>query len=350
MSPDRPEPGLAAKVAFLREPSAYPERPRAVEAKETHMSWVFLTDSDAYKLKKPRRTAFLDFSTLAARRLNCRREVRLNRRLAPEVYLGTVALCADAAGRLQLGGGGRVVDWLVKSRRLPAERTLEHAIEAGTLRQADVQRLIDRLIPFFRDARPVRLGPAAYCRRFVGEIEANRRELSRPAFGLELDVVDELAAGQRRFLAAHGALLEARARAGRIVDGHGDLRPEHIYLNAVPVVMDCIEFNRDLRMLDPVDELAYLAVECDRLGAPFVEDWIFDAYRRSSGDDPPRALVEFYKCFRAVLRAKIAIWHLDEPLTDSAAKWRARTRQYLRLAQGYAQPPAFASPRDRAVR
>ncbi len=329
-------PGPAVKVAFLSDPSSYPERPNTVEVKETHMSWVFLTDRHAYKLKKPVRTAFLDFSTLAARRLNCRREVRLNRRLAPDTYLGVVALRTDGAGRLRLDGHGSVVDWLVKSRRLDAHHTLEFAIESGRIRKNDITRLIDRLAPFFRNARRVPLAPGAYLRRIAGEIEADRRELSRPEFDLPASAIGTVHAAQRAFVDSRGALLAERARAGRIVDGHGDLRPEHIYLNAGPIVMDCIEFNRGLRILDPVDELAYLAMECDRLGAAQIDGWLFGAWRAATGDVPPRPLVEFYKCRQATLRAKIAIWHLDEPLTDSAAKWKGRARDYLRLAEGYA--------------
>ncbi len=329
---------------FLSDPSSYPERPRAVAVKETHMSWVFLTDAHAYKLKKPVRTPFLDFSTVAARRLNCRRETRLNRRLAPDTYLGIVALRTDSEGRLRLDGRGTAVDWLVKSRRLDERHTLEFAILSGTHRHRDILRLVDRLATFFRDARRVPMTPAAYLRRRRSEIEADERELLRPEFDLPAFVIAPPIAAQCGFLDRHGALLAERARAGRIVDGHGDLRPEHIYLNAEPIVMDCIEFNRALRVLDPVDELAYLAMECDRLAAPEIDGWLFGAWHSATGELPPRLLIEFYKCRQATLRAKIAIWHLDQPLTDSAAKWKARARDYLRLAERYAG--ALAAPAD----
>jgi aminoglycoside phosphotransferase family enzyme len=327
--------GLEAKVAFLRQSDAYPEAPQAVEVRETHMSWVFLTDTYAYKLKKPVCYAFLDFSTVEARRLNCEREVRLNRRLAPNVYLGTVALKVGVDGKLHLDEDGRIVDWLVKMRRLPAERTLEHAIAAGVVQEADVRRVVARLAAFYRNAAVVAVNSEEYRRRFEVELHVNRQELSRPAFGLSLDVVDGLAAAQAGFLAAHGHLLEVRARSRRIVECHGDLRPEHIYLGDDPVVVDCLEFNREFRILDPADELAYLAMECDRLGAPYVEAWVFETYRHETGDHPPGALLDFYKCWRAYLRAKIAIWHLDEPRVREPSKWVQRTDQYLRLARGY---------------
>lgn len=328
---------LGAKVAFLSRPDAYPERTAVVEAKETHMSWVFLTEAHAYKLKKPVRYPFLDFSTIEARRTNCEEEVRLNRRLAPDVYLGTIALTIDARGQQHLGEFGHPIDWLVKMRRMPIQCTLDHSIAAGTVTHADIRRLAHLLILFYRRAVPAQMNPEVYRRRFEHEVRTSREELARPAFGLPLDLVGELAAAQLSFVAAHGDLLEERARSGRIVEGHGDLRPEHVYLGDPPVVIDCLEFNRDFRILDPADELAYLAMECDRLGAPFVGACLFDTYRDGDRAEPSWHLVEFYKCYRAYLRAKIAIWHLDDPQLREPAKWTTRAGQYLRLAQAYSE-------------
>jgi len=331
----RTEPGgeLAAKVAYLSQPCAYPEKTSTVEARETHMSWVFLTDLHAYKLKKPVRYSFLDFTTIEARRLNCEREVHLNRRLAPDVYLGVVALCVDAEGQLRLDGNGRVVDWLVKMRRLPPEQTLESAIAAGRVQEKAVRQLSEILTRFYQSAAPVPMEGREYRRRFERDVGEIREELGRPEFGLPRDLADRLATALRGFLAGRGDLLEARA--GRVVECHGDLRPEHIYLGENPVVLDCLEFNREFRILDPVDELAYLAMECDRLGAPFIEAWVFDCYVSRTADTAPRPVIDFYKCFRACLRAKIAIWHLNEPDVRTPEKWRERALQYLTLAQDY---------------
>lgn len=323
---------LAAKVAFLARPDAYPEGTAAVEVKETHMSWVFLTARHAYKLKKPRRTSFLDYGTIEARRLNCRREVRLNHRLAPDIYLGIVPLRYSARHGLRLGDSGRVIDWLVKMRRLSSERTLEHRISAGTVRETDIRGLGHRLVAFFRSAPVTPIGPDAYLRTLAAAVRDNRTELSRPVFALPGGTVDRLAASQLSFLERHGDLLQSRARTRHIREGHGDLRPEHVYCDGTPVVMDCLEFNRSLRMLDPVDELAYLAMECERLGAPRVGNWLFEIYAGETGDHPPEFLVGFYKCFRAFLRAKIAIWHLADDSVRQPDRWRGRALTYLRCA------------------
>ncbi|HET6520428.1 MAG TPA: hypothetical protein VFG47_11530 [Geminicoccaceae bacterium] len=330
---------LTDKVAFLSRPDAYPERPRRVEPVETHMSWVFLTDRHAYKLKKPVRYDFLDFSTLEARRRDCADEVRLNRRLAPGVYLGTVPLTADAAGRLHLGGAGLPVEWLVRMRRLPAERTLDRVLRNGTADPDELRAVLMRLCRFYAAAPPVALAPADYRRRFEDDVRANLRELTRPDYGgppRQREAPSRVAAAQLDFLARRGDLLEARAREGRIVEAHGDLRPEHVYLlDPEPVIVDCLEFNRDFRLLDPADELAYLAVECDRLGAPEVGRLAFEIYRGVTGDAPPEALVAFYRSCRACLRAKIALWHLDEPPVRTPERWLGMAGDYLALAEQY---------------
>lgn len=336
--------GLAAKVAFLSKPNAYPEVPAGVEAKETHMSWVFLTDRHAYKLKKPVRTGFLDYGTIAARQRNCRREIRLNRRLAPGVYLGAVALRHDGRTGLHLGGGGRAVDWLVKMRRLPEEWTLERRIAGGTVRATDIRRLGRRLAAFFRSAAMGRISANAYLRDLQEAVRANCGELAWPRFGLPRDTVENLAAVQLAFLGRHGDLLRGRAAARRVREGHGDLRPEHIYCDGAPIVMDCLEFNRRLRTVDPVDELAYLAMECERLGDPRIGPWLFDTYRRETGDSPPNSLITFHKCFRACLRATIAVWHVADAGVREPERWRKRALQYLDWAERYGRALAEPGP------
>jgi aminoglycoside phosphotransferase family enzyme len=327
---------LEAKVEFLGRPDAYPEAPSRVDAVETHMSWVFLSDVHAYKLKKPVRYAYLDFSTIEARRLNCEQEVRLNRRLAADVYLGVIPLVLGAEGRLCLGGPGETVDWLVQMRRLPAERMLDHLIRSGAVKSAEISLLARRLARFYAQAAPHSITPQAYRQSLAERIEANLRELASPEFGLGQDVPERLARSQLGFLASHSELFDSRVRQGRIVEGHGDLRPEHVCLLPEPVVIDCLEFNREFRILDPADELGYLALECERLHAPEVGRWLLESYIAASGDAPPAALLHFYQGCRAVLRAKLAIWHLRDDGRHPQNKWVATAREYLELAQRHA--------------
>jgi aminoglycoside phosphotransferase family enzyme len=325
-------PDLAAKVLFLAEPSSYAEATGRVDTVETHMSWVFLTDRHAWKLKKPVRQSYLDFSTEAARRHYCAEELRLNRRLTQDVYLATVPLTIDASGRLRLGPGGAVVDWLVKMRRLPAERMLDRMIRAGSAHADDVRRIVGTLCHFYRDCAPVAMGETENRERFAAGIADNLVELGLREFALPLSIIEPICARQRAFLERAGALLDARVRGGRIVEAHGDLRPEHICLEREPQIIDCLEFSVDLRLLDTADELAFLALECERLGAAWMRRSIFEACAELSGDAPPDALVHFYQSYRACLRAKIAIWHLKEPSLTEPSKWTTQAQEYLRLA------------------
>lgn len=347
---------LGAKVAFLLTPDAYPERPRQVEAIETRLSWVFLTERHAYKLKKPKRLPYLDLTTLAARRANCLTEIRLNRRLASDVYLGPLGLFVRPDGSFRLGGSpGRrdaVLDWLVWMVRLPQARQLDERIRAGALAPTDIERLGHALTDFYRSGRPEPMAPADYQRRFEVDIRRNLDTTAPRVTGPLAERARHAAAMQTAFLTEHGALLRARAAEGRIVEGHGDLRPEHVFLDDIPRIIDCLEFSRDLRLLDPVDELAYLALECERLGAQQVGAAILDLYRARSGDAADPRLIAFYRSFRASLRARLAAERLDERLADQLdgapagrrGDWLARIDSYLCLATARPLDAGWNSP------
>jgi aminoglycoside phosphotransferase family enzyme len=144
--------------------------------------------------------------------------------------------------------------------------------------------------------------------------------------------VEELARAAQGCLERHAALFERRVAERRLVEGHGDLRPEHVCLAPEPVIIDCLEFSRELRLLDPADELAFLALECERLGAPAVGSWFLAAYTEVTGDAPPPLLLRFHRTYRALRRAKLAVWHLEDPAVREPARWTARARRYLELA------------------
>jgi aminoglycoside phosphotransferase family enzyme len=332
--------GLERKVAFLRRPEAYPETTATVETRETHMAWVFLTDRFAYKLKKPVRYAYLDYSTLAARERMCREELRLNRRLAPDIYLGVVPLARTEQGDLELEGGGPVADWLVKMRRLPAAGFLDRAIADGRADEASLRDVAGHLARFYRRARPMPMSPDSYRARILADIEENHAELLAAGDHVNAGQVRRLSEAQRAFVARRGRVLDDRARQGRIVEAHGDLRPEHVHLGPPPAIIDALEFKPEFRQLDPVDELGYLGMECERLGAPSIGANLRLVYRQELDDPFPVPLLYFYKAYRACLRAKIALWHLNEPDVAEPEKWPRRAHAYLELAERYV--PRFA--------
>jgi aminoglycoside phosphotransferase family enzyme len=332
MSRRNPDPSLAEKVAALSRADSYPGQVGRIGTLETHMSWVFLTDRHAYKLKKPVRLAFLDFSTVRARERDCREEIRLNRRLAPDTYLGVVPLTMDADGKPRLGGKGRVVDWLVEMRRLPSDMMLDQVIAAGQADSAVVAKVAGLLSRFYTEASPVALNPCDYIGRFEREIEEHRRELTLPDYEMPAETVSTVILAEEAFLRTSAGLLGQRVSDARIVEGHGDLRPEHVFVGDPPEVIDCLEFNKAFRIVDPADELAFLWMECALLGAPDVGEGIWRAYVERTGDAAPEALPYFYQSHRACLRAKLSLWHLRDHDVREPAEWRSRARRYLALA------------------
>jgi len=160
--------------------------------------------------------------------------------------------------------------------------------------------------------------------------------LTRPEFGLPALAMEPIRVRQRAFLERAAPILDARVRDGRVIEGHGDLRPEHVCLERNPQIIDCLEFSRDFRILDAADELGFLALECERLGAGWAKRVVFERYAEVCDDAPPPALVHFYQSHRACLRAKIAVWHLKEPERSDGSKWTAQAREYLRLADSHA--------------
>jgi aminoglycoside phosphotransferase family enzyme len=291
-----------------------------------------LTDKHAWKLKKPARTEYLDFSTPEARRRNCAREVRLNRRLAEDVYQGVVRLTIDKHGNLQLRGQGDAIDWLVYMRRLPSERMLDDLIARHAATETDVSKLASVLAAFYKKAPPVPITGSQYRKRLAAHLESARSEFTRTDSGLPADLVEPIIRSQLGSLQRNSKLFDARVRAGRIIEAHGDLRPEHICLEPQPVIIDCLEFNRNLRILDVASELTFLALECECLGAPEIGEFIFRKYSEDTGDWPSSVLLAFYRTYHACIRAKIAMLHLKDDGIRDRANWIAKASRYLRLA------------------
>lgn len=332
------------KVRFLRTREAYANCPRSVEVKETHMSWVFTAGDHVYKLKKPAHSPLLDYRTLAAREINCRKEMRLNRRLAPDVYLGVVPLTVDEHGQLAIEGPGEVVDWLVEMRRLPDELMLDQAILAHTIehdRSGRIAAVVDLLVDFYKACPPVEISTSAYVQQFAREHAINEAVLSDPSFTLDGAQVSAALDRVRDGFEAGAANLKERVERGCIVEGHGDLRPEHICLSDPSVIIDCLEFSRALRLVDPFDELTFLTLECEILDAGWVGERIIEGCAAGLGDKPSPTLLEFYWTYRACLRARIALAHLLEPNPRTPNKWVPLARRYLQLAQSCPLTPVL---------
>jgi aminoglycoside phosphotransferase family enzyme/predicted kinase len=334
----------------LRDPAAYPFQVGEVGFLETHVSLLFFAGERVYKVKKPVDLGFLDFSTLERRRHFCEEEVRLNRRLAPDTYLGVVEIRRDAAGAVRVGGAGELVEPAVEMRRLPAERMLEALLERGEVDNQLVHALAALLASFHAEAAT---GPGVDEHGSPEAVAANVRENFEQTRGFAEDKGARtisralhafLERRAERFLAEHRDLLERRVREGRIRDGHGDLHSGNICFPPGRIVIyDCIEFSARYRSSDVACDLAFLAMDLDRLGFRGFGRFLEHEYAEEAGDAGLAELMGFYKEYRAVVRAKVeSILAADEgadPERREAA--RLSGMRYWHLAASYALPPTL---------
>ena len=328
-------PGIEAKLRYLQSTLAPAGNGLPVRRIETHMSWVLLGGERVLKLKKPVRCPFLDFTTVQARERNARAELRLNRRLAPRVYLGLLALQWDdgvfsLVAEEQLPTRGRTVDWLVSMQRLPAARMLDQVIAGGELKQRDIDALVKLLVPFYRNAPRPALGEDEYLHRLRDELAASRGVLAMPRF--DLPQVPGLLDRMDRAVARHEDMLRARVRGRHIIEGHGDLRPEHVCLVEPPVVIDALEFDVRLREIDPFDELSFLGLECAMAGDAAIGPQLVARCADALDDHPPAALLRLHTAHRALLRARLSVAHLLEAEVRTPQKWLPQAGRYLKHA------------------
>lgn len=304
---------------------------------ETHISWVFLGERDVYKIKKPVDFGFLNFSTLEKRREACEAEVRLNRRLAPDVYLGVIPL-TRVDGALARDGEGEPVEYVVHMRRLPDADRLDTRLATGRLDRDDLDRIIERIADFHADLAPDEASarwadPEAIARH----VEENFAQTAG-AIGAYLSAEEarELRDWQREVLATRSDRFRARAERGRVREGHGDLRLDHVYLDAAGKVriLDCIEFNERFRHADVAADLAFLSMDLAFAGRADLGERVLATYARCTGDYDLYRVIDFYESYRAFVRAKVSGLLADDRGASPAAreKARAQARRYYLLA------------------
>jgi uncharacterized protein len=326
------EPDHAAIVRWLSRPSSYPHQPATVDALETHMSRVFIAGDLVYKMKKPIRLEFVDFTSIEVRRQNCERELALNQRLAPGIYREVVSLMRAPDGGFRFDGDGEPIEWLVVMNRLDQERLLNNAVVRGDVSPDQVDELCDLLGRFYRHTPRIRISESELLGWWREAADANAGSLMDPLFVLRADLVRQVVSAEQMFLEQHGDALAQRAREGRILDGHGDLRPEHVHLGQPIRIIDRLEFNARLRWIDPFDEAVFLGMECKRLGAVWIGPHLVDGLARRLGERPPEFLLSFYAGHRATLRARLSIEHMRDPRPRTPERWPRQAREYLALA------------------
>lgn len=322
----------AQKLRALYSSASYPVPATSVDVIETHFAWVFLVGEHAYKMKKPIAYPLMDLRSVEDRHRNCLAEIRLNRRLAPDVYLDAVPLVADEHDAVKVGGQGRTIDWLVWMKRLPAHAMLDRAMTDNSVPPAALVEVGALLARFYERQQRYFMPARHYLLQVIDRTAMECRALLAPELKLNGARVLAAAAAVDASFSSLQLELGRRAVEGRVVECHGDLRPEHICLSPLCII-DSLEFSRELRVLDPAEELAFLRLECEMAGAPDVADRIVSAYQNASGDRFSRQLLYCYQARRALVRAKILAWHILDPTVASLAPWTEKAHAYIALAE-----------------
>jgi hypothetical protein len=325
-------------IRFLLCNCSYPHRPARVELVQTHISYVILAGDLVYKWKKPVRFGFLDFSTLALRKYFCEEEIRLNRRLCPEMYLGVAVVSRDERG-FRLDSSGEPVEFGVKMSRLPEDRMMNRVIAAAELDKGHIERVVQVLLPFYAALEPLRgsgaYGSATAVRKIIYDnFTETRRFVGSDALSLER--FSRIRRFAENFL-GNADLFQYRVDTGHVKECHGDLHSANICLIDPVAIFDCIEFNKNLRCTDVAADVAFLAMDLDFNGLSGLSDFFIHRFIEETGDDELEAVLNFYKCYRAYVRGKIGLLTAADPGVDrtSAARSLADAERYFRLADTY---------------
>ena len=333
-------------AADLRRSEAYGAlRPPTVDVVETHISWVFLVGDRVFKVKKPVDLGFVDFCSIDRRRVACEAEVSLNARLAPDVYRGVVPVRRDRGGRFSLGTEGEIVDWAVSMVRLPDEQRADQLLARGSLSGDAIDAVAARIASFHasarRDAGTARFAtPAA----IEANVEENFAQVgTRASSYLGSRQSDEIVRWQTAFVRGHADRFVERIAAGRVRDGHGDLRLEHVYLppSGGPTIIDCIEFADRFRFADVCADIAFLSMDLAAHRRVDLAERLLARYARETNDFDLYALVDFYESYRAYVRGKIAsIVASDSNLgPDPRRRAEEDARRYFLLALASGRRP-----------
>jgi len=323
----------------MAKPEFYPHPVSRVKQRETHISKVFLTGTYVYKIKKALNLEFLDYTSLPKRKYYCRQETVLNRRLSDNIYLGVVAITFKK-DRYYLEGPGKPVEYAVKMRQLPEDRSMQQLLRRGKIDRAALETLARILAAFYNQAATGNvINPLGTSEAVRTKFEDNFTQTQR--FVGEL--IDErifqiIRAACRSFLQRRQALFQHRIETEKIRDCHGDLRCGHIYFVDGIQIVDCIEFNEHFRYSDITWDLAFLAMDLDFEGFAKIAWELLKAYVESANDPDVFVLIDFYKCHRALVRAKVNCLRLEHECLGKSGKTRLRSEitRYMDLAYQYA--------------
>ena len=326
-------------VDSLMKPEAYDEDPGRIELVQTHISFVFLTKNFAYKMKKAVDFGFVNFTTLEKRRFFCEKELLLNKRLCEDLYIEVVPI--NKSDVIKIKGEGETVEYAVKMRRMPQERMLSKLFERNEVNAKLVDK-IARIIAEFHSKAETNAKISEF--GSLAMIETNWKEnfdqteefvgktITKEDFELIRNKVKE-------FMTRNSSVFEKRIAEGRIRDCHGDIHSGNIFVADRVYIFDAIEFNDRFRYSDVASDLAFLAMDLDFKERNDLSNFLAEKYIEYSGDQGARALLAFYKCYRAYVRGKVISFKLNDPSINEGEKSAATNEaaEYFKLASCYAK-------------
>jgi aminoglycoside phosphotransferase family enzyme/predicted kinase len=326
-------------IEQMLDPQIYPEPTKTVSHLQTHISHLFLTDLHVYKIKKPVDFGFLDFTTLEKRRFYCYEELRLNRRLSPDIYLGVVELRDAGSGVICFGGDGQLLEYAVKMVRMPEARMMSRLLELGQVSRADIDAIAVKVAHFHGNADQ---GNGIELFGTVEVIKTNWLEnlcQATPYIGRTLTASDLHLIGEWALqrLEDDRLLFQGRIQDGFIRECDGDLHSENICLDGQVHIFDCIEFNEKFRYSDTAADVAFLAMDLENHGRCDLAERFVEQYCELSGDSDLRQVLPLYLTNRAFIRGKVESFRLDDPQISDQEKKAAhqRSQRFFRLARGY---------------
>jgi hypothetical protein len=328
-------------IQAMLDPSWYPHHPKEVELVQTHISYIFLAGTLVYKVKKPVDFGFLDFTSLEQRGFFCREEVRLNQRFSPDIYLAVdpISRVGDA---YRLGDETAVVEYAVKMRRINEAHMLYRLLQAGDVTGATLQRVGKYLARVYAaiasDEKAQAFGaPKVIATNVQENFAQTKKYINGP---LSAETFAAIEGWSLSFMEKDAALFAQRVAQGYIKDCHGDLHLQHICVEGDHIyVFDCIEFNERFRFGDVASDVAFLAMDLDFNGHGDFATVFAEAYAEAAGDDSAAGVLQFYKVYRAYVRAKVTSFMLDDPALDETAKKDVlqHAKAYYDLALAYVQ-------------
>ena len=321
----------------MANPDFYPHSVTKIERRDTHISSVFLTGQWVYKLKKPVDFGFLDFRDLNDRRRFCKLEVTLNQRLSQDIYDEVIEIYKNQTDRFSLKKNGQLVECAVKMRQLPDSVNLKELLKNNKVQRAQIQKLGHRLSNFYKSSdQNAKIDHYGQKEVIAFNMEENFRQLE-PFINENFDRKkwEYICRANRAFLEHNTDLFQHRLQTGRIRDGHGDLRAEHVYFYNGVQIIDCIEFNTRFRYGDVAVDLAYLHMDMEHLGYPELSRAFLIDYVKDSNDPELYLLLDFYAAYRAVVRLKVSCFRLPEVKAHERQALLDEARRYMDLAYRY---------------